>query len=151
VAAITGAFLAGLGLSRGPQTDTLRRGSHVLAYAFFVPIFLVSISLRADVGDLTAAGVVWMLAWIVVAVINKVLGAGGGGRLGGLFSGESSRLGIGMTSRGEVGLIVANVGLSMALISTEIFTSTVMVVLATTLLAPPLLKWARRRKEAAHA
>ena len=92
-----------------------------------------------------------MLAWIVVAVINKLLGAGGGARLGGLFSGESSRLGIGMTSRGEVGLIVANVGLSMALISTEIFTSTVMVVLATTQLAPPLLKWARRRKEAAHA
>ncbi len=56
-----------------------------------------------------------------------------------------------MISRGEVGLIVANVGLSMALISPEVFTEVVLVVLATTLLAPPLLKLSYRRKEAPDA
>jgi len=151
VAAITGAFLAGLGLSRSVQADTIRRGTHVLAYAFFVPIFLVSIGLRADVGELTTAATILILALIAVAVVSKVLGAGAGARLGGLKAGESLRLGIGMISRGEVGLIVANVGLTMALISTELFTDIVLVVLASTLLAPPLLKLAYRRREVKHA
>jgi len=151
LAAITGAFLAGLGMSRSAQNDTIRRGTHVLAYSFFVPIFLVSIGLRADVGELTTAGAVLILSLIAVAVISKVLGAGAGARLGGLTRNESLRLGVGMISRGEVGLIIADVGLTMALISTELFTDIVLVVLASTLLAPPLLKLAYRRKEASHA
>ena len=151
VAAITGAFLAGLGLSRSALADTIRRGTHVLAYAFFVPIFLVSIGLRADVGELTTPAAILILALIAVAVISKVLGAGVGARLGGLTGNESLRLGVGMISRGEVGLIVANVGLTLALISTELFTDIVLVVLASTLLAPPLLKLSYRRKEAPHA
>ena len=151
IAAITGAFLAGIGMSRGSQSEAIRRGTHVLAYAFFVPIFLVSIGLQADVGELTPAAVALILALILAAVVSKVLGAGVGARLGGLTWVESLRLGIGMISRGEVGLIVANVGLSMALISPEVFTEVVLVVLATTLLAPPLLKLAYRRKEVSHA
>jgi len=151
LAAITGAFLAGLGMSRSAQNDTIRRGTHVLAYSFFVPIFLVSIGLRADVGELTTAGAVLILSLIAVAVISKVFGAGAGARLGGLTRNESLRLGVGMISRGEVGLIIADVGLTMALISTELFTDIVLVVLASTLLAPPLLKLAYRRKEASHA
>jgi len=151
LAAITGAFLAGLGMSRSAQNDTIRRGTHVLAYSFFVPIFLVSIGLRAEVGELTTAGAVLILSLIAVAVISKVLGAGAGARLGGLTRNESLRLGVGMISRGEVGLIIADVGLTMALISTELFTDIVLVVLASTLLAPPLLKLAYRRKEASHA
>jgi Kef-type K+ transport system membrane component KefB len=151
IAAITGAFLAGVGMSRSPQNDAIRRGTHVLAYAFFVPIFLVSIGLRADVGELTTAAAILILALTAVAVISKVLGAGAGARLGGLTGNESLRLGVGMISRGEVGLIVANVGLTLALISTELFTDIVLVVLATTLLAPPLLKLTYRRKEATDA
>lgn len=92
-----------------------------------------------------------ILSLIAVAVISKVVGAGAGARLGGLTGTESVRLGIGMISRGEVGLIVADVGLTMALISTELFTDIVLVVLAGTLLAPPLLKLAHRRKDAPHA
>jgi len=103
------------------------------------------------VGELTTAATALILALILAAVISKVLGAGAGARLGGLTWVESLRLGIGMISRGEVGLIVANVGLSMALISQDLFTEIVLVVLATTLLAPPLLKMAYRRKEASHA
>jgi Kef-type K+ transport system membrane component KefB len=151
IAAITGAFLAGVGMSRGSQSESIRRGTHVLAYAFFVPIFLVSIGLQADVGALTPASASLILALILAAVVSKVFGAGAGARIGGLTWGESLRLGVGMISRGEVGLIVANVGLSMALISPEGFTEVVLVVLATTLLAPPLLKQAYRRQEASHA
>jgi len=151
IAAITGAFLAGVGMSRSPQNDAIRRGTHVLAYAFFVPIFLVSIGLQADTGGLTPTSVVLITALILAAVVSKVLGAGVGARLGGLTNQESLRLGVGMISRGEVGLIVANVGLSMALISPEVFTEVVLVVLATTLLAPPLLKLTYRRKEATDA
>jgi Kef-type K+ transport system membrane component KefB len=149
VAAITGAFIAGLGFSRSSDQEAIRRGMHVLAYSFFVPIFLVSIGLQANLRLLGSAAVVLVVILTAVAVVSKLIGAGVGAKMGGMSTIESFRIGAGMVSRGEVGLIIANVGLPLALITTEVFTGLVMVVLLSTLLAPPLLKLSfRGRKEA---
>jgi Kef-type K+ transport system membrane component KefB len=142
LASITGAFLAGLMLGRTRHRREIERGMHTLSYAFFVPLFLVSIGLQADARSLGGAGLAFAGVLAVVAVASKVIGCGLGARLAGMRWPESLRIGVGMVSRGEVGLIVATVGLQRGLIDTAIFAAIVLVVLASTMATPLLLRWA---------
>ncbi|MER3543088.1 MAG: hypothetical protein C4311_00430 [Chloroflexota bacterium] len=140
VAAITGAFIAGLGFGRSALREEIERGVHTLAYALFVPVFFVSIGLEANARALTINLVAFTLVVCLVAVISKLVGAGLGARLAGFAADEALRVGVGMVSRGEVGLIVATVGLDQGLVTPEIFTATVVMVLFTTLVTTPLLR-----------
>lgn len=151
VAAITGAFLAGLGLSSSHLRDDLERGLHRLAYSLFVPLFLVDIGLQANLRALPRDALLLGASLIVVAVISKVAGSGLGAFLGGFDLRRSFRMGLGMISRGEVGLIVAGVGASEGLLPPELFSLMVMMVLVTTLITPPLLRWSFAREEASDA
>jgi len=81
-----------------------------------------------------------MLVISVLAIIGKLLGAGGGAKLAHYSWRESIQLGIGMVSRGEVGLIVAKVGLDQGLVTPSIFSAIVGMVLVTTLVTPPMLR-----------
>ena len=139
IAAITGAFLAGLFLGRTPQRERMIGGISTIAYALFVPVFFANIGLQTNVRNLSG-GLLWMtLAIIVVAVVSKLLGCGLGARIGGMSPRESLQLGAGMVSRGEVGLIVATLGLTHNLIDQKIFSMTVITVIVVTLIAPILL------------
>jgi Kef-type K+ transport system membrane component KefB len=140
VAAITGAFLAGLLFTRTPLRLRIETGMHTLAYGWLVPIFFVSIGLEVNARALGVGGLPFALLIVGVAVVSKVLGGGLGARLGGFSKSEALRLGVGMTSRGEVGLIVASVGLGAGLIGPDVFASVVLMVLATTLLTPIMLR-----------
>lgn len=151
VAAITGAFLAGVGLGPSHLKDEIERGLHRIAYAFFVPLFLVDIGLQANVRQLGGVTTAFVIAVIVIAVVSKVLGSGLGALLGGFSRGESFRMGLGMISRGEVGLIVAGVGVNEGLLDADLFALVVLMVLVTTLITPPLLRWAFARKEVTDA
>ncbi len=147
VAAITGAFIAGLALSASGEKSRIDQGIHTLNYAFFVPLFMVSIGLTADARALSSSEVGFAVTLCLVAVVSKMIGAGLGAKGGGTSWLESLRIGAGMVSRGEVGLIVAGVGVSNGIIGAEVFTVTVIMVLVTTLLTPPLLRWTFRIKE----
>ncbi len=151
VAAITGAFVVGLAFARSPLRQEVEHSFSALTYGFFVPLFFVSIGLQANVRALSGAGLVFGLVLVAVAMVSKVLGGGLGAWWGGLKRGESLRLGLGMISRGEVGLIVASVGLAEGLIDSAGFAVIVLVVLVTTLATPLLLRWAyaRERQQAA--
>jgi Kef-type K+ transport system membrane component KefB len=140
VAAITGAFLVGLFLARTPFKEGIEEGVSAMAYAFFVPIFFVNIGLEVDLLAITGSG--WILAIVItiVAVISKILGSGGGAKLAGFTNRESLQLGIGMVSRGEVGLIVASFALSERLISSANFSIVVFMVIVATVITPPLLR-----------
>ncbi|MCC7358269.1 MAG: cation:proton antiporter [Anaerolineales bacterium] len=151
VAAITGAFLAGLAFARSPLRPEVEHSFSALTYGFFVPLFFVSIGLEANVRALSGAGLLFGGVLIAVAVVSKIVGSGLGAWWGGLKRGEALRLGLGMISRGEVGLIVASVGLSQGLIDHGVFAEIVLVVLATTLVTPLLLRWAYRREQRAAA
>jgi len=140
MAAITGAFLAGLLFARSPSKDRIEAGMSSLAFSIFVPIFFVNVGLVANIRLLTGDNLWLVLGMILVAIISKVLGSGIGARLAGLTNLESLQLGAGMTSRGEVGLIVANVGIVEGLIGPDIFATVVGVVIATTLLTPAMLR-----------
>lgn len=141
VAAITGAFLAGVFFGRTNFREQIERSMHTITYAFFVPIFLVSIGLRANVWDIDSTGALFLVALILVAVISKIVGSGLGARLGGFDNLGAFRVGIGMVSRGEVGLIITTIGLNVGLVTAQEYSQVVIMVLATTLVTPLLLRW----------
>ncbi len=140
MAAITGAFLAGLIFARSPLKSRIETGISTMAYSFFVPVFFVNVGLAANARLLTGESLWLLLAMSGVAVISKMLGSGLGARLAGFTNLESLQLGAGMVSRGEVGLIVASVGIAEGLISADIFSVIVGVVIVTTLLTPAMLR-----------
>ena len=140
MAAITGAFLAGLWFGRTSEKDRIHSGIATIAYGVFVPVFFIDIGLSANVRELNGEGVLLMLVLVVVAVISKVLGSGSGALLGGLVRREALQLGVGMISRGEVGLIIAAVGIEQGLITQTVFSAIVGVVILTTVITPILLK-----------
>jgi len=141
LAAITGAFIAGVGLGRSHLRDKIESKMRVITYGFLVPIFFVSIGLEANLRAITGPLLPFLIVLFIVAVLSKVIGAGLGARLAGLNNAAALRVGTGMISRGEVGLIVAGIGVREGIISQEVFTVVVVLVLLTTLVTPLLLRY----------
>ncbi|GAB4496174.1 MAG: cation:proton antiporter [Anaerolineales bacterium] len=148
MAAITGAFVAGLMLSRTPEKERIEAGAHALAYGLFVPIFFVNIGLSIDLHKFQVGSLPFTVVVIIAAIIGKWLGSGLGAKLGGLMTSESIRLGAGMISRGEVGLIVASVGMQNGLITGVESSAIVVMILITTLITPPILRGLFGREKA---
>jgi Kef-type K+ transport system membrane component KefB len=140
MAAITGAFLAGLFLGRTSLRDEMEEGISVLAYAFFVPIFFVDIGLEVNLRAISGSAWWFAAVFTVIAIISKIAGSGLGAKMGGFTNREAFQLGIGMVSRGEVGLIVAAFALSSGLITQEHFSIAVFMVIIATLVTPPMLR-----------
>ena len=139
MAAITGAFLAGLMFGRTPEKERIERGIHALSYSLFVPVFFVSIGLGVNLREVEPSAL-WLLATIlVIGVFGKLLGAGLGARLGGFSFRESVQLGAGMISRGEVGLIVASIGVQQGYVQPSILSAVIGMIIITTLITPPTL------------
>jgi len=150
VAAITGAFIAGVGLSRTRThlRDTIATAVRALSYSFLVPIFFVNVGLHSDLTEIGLDLLPLAALLLVVAVISKVIGSGAGARLGGFDRGEAFRVGVCMISRGEVGLIIAAVGLANGLLSDELFEPVFLVLLLTTVITPPLVRLVFRERAA---
>ena len=143
IAAITGAFIAGVCIRRARHNvvERIERGLHNISYAFVVPLFFVSIGLRANLQLLTADLLPFALVILALAIATKIIGAGGATRLAGFDNTSALRVGLGMISRGEVGLIIASIGVSYGILNAEVFTVVVFVVLVTTIITPPLVRW----------
>lgn len=142
VAAIIGAFMAGMALS-----ETVTHRVHDLTQGvteLLVPFFLVGIGLNFDLKAFASASTVWLaLAVLAIAILSKFVGCAAGAlKLGWA---DARRVGIGMIPRGEVGMVVAQLGLSLGVIEQNIYAVVVFMSVATTLVAPPLLKLAFRR------
>ncbi len=144
VAAITGAFIAGVGLSRTPHhvKHQIEDATNALAYAFLVPIFFVSVGLQTDLSRFPLDALPFAIIILVLAVVSKVVGCGLGARLGGFNQQESFRLGVCMISRGEVGLIIASLGVSSGVLKLDqpLFASLFLVILLTTVVTPPMVR-----------
>jgi Kef-type K+ transport system membrane component KefB len=140
MAAITGTFIAGLMLGRTPEKNRFEIGMHAITYGLFAPIFFVNIGLTINLRQLQLSAAWLLLAVILFSVAGKVFGAGLGAYLAGFSKRESLQLGLGMVSRGEVGLIVASLGVKQGFMNSEEFSAMVGMVLVTTLLTPPLLR-----------
>ncbi len=149
IAPITGAFLVGLFLARTPFKEDIEEGLSALAYSFFVPIFFVNIGLEVDLTAITGSGWIFAIVLTVVAVLTKIIGSGGGAKLAGLTNLESLQVGIGMVSRGEVGLIVAALALAEGFIGSANFSISVFMIIIATLLTPPMLRASFSKRDVA--
>lgn len=144
VAAITGAFIAGVGFSRSKDDirHEIEHATSNIAYAFLVPIFFVDVGLQTDLSTfpLTALPLAGLL--LLIGLISKVGGCGLGARLGGFTNHESLQLGVCMISRGEVGLIIAALGLTAGVFRADqpLFASLFLVILLTTVVTPILVR-----------
>ncbi|HZC33039.1 MAG TPA: cation:proton antiporter, partial [Candidatus Bathyarchaeia archaeon] len=135
LAGITGAYVAGLGLSGSPLADRLKDGLLRAGEALCVPVFFASIGLAADLRTIPPV-LPFALALLAVACLGKLVGSGIGARLGGLDGSESVLVGIGMIGRGEVALVAATLGLQSGAIDAGVYAAVVLLALATTLIAP---------------
>lgn len=140
VADITGAYLLGLFIStheiKAEVSDKIMRPS----YLFFSPIFFASVGLKVELDGLTGSMLLFSILLLIVAILTKIIGCGLGARICGFTKRESFQVGVGMISRGEVALIVAQKGNAMGLMSAALFPAVVLVVIATTIITPVLLK-----------
>jgi Kef-type K+ transport system membrane component KefB len=141
VAAIIGAFLAGLAFSE-TATKRVQDLAHGIT-ELLVPFFLAHIGLQLNLADFANKRVIWLsIVLLILAVITKLVGCGIGAiRLG---RSDALRIGLGMMPRGEVGMIVAQIGLQMGIIEQSVYATIVFMAVGTTMLAPPLLNWAFR-------
>jgi Kef-type K+ transport system membrane component KefB len=140
VAPITGAYLAGVLVTQAGFREDVEHRMREFVYAILVPIFFISIGLQTNVrllhvGDLPLAAVI-----VAVAVFGKILGCGAGALLGGFTRAQAYRVGVGMVSRGEVGLIIATIGMQSGLLTQRLFAVMVIMVVVTTILTPLLLR-----------
>jgi len=140
VADITGAFLLGLFLSKCRIKSEVARKMSVPSYLFFSPIFFASVGLKVELSGITASLIIFSLILLAVAVLTKILGCGLGTKICGFSGREALQVGVGMVSRGEVALIVAQKGYAMGLLNPALFPPVVIVVIVTTILTPVLLK-----------
>ncbi|MFA5340064.1 MAG: cation:proton antiporter [Candidatus Omnitrophota bacterium] len=145
VAAITGAYICGVMLTRSKYFEKIGHSAKTFAYPLFIPVFLIDIGLRADARELGGSAV-FAIGIILIAIVTKAVGCMAGARATGFSSKESFRVGIGMISRGEVGLIIASYGLTHAIIQKDIFSAMVLMVLITTLITPVLLHFVFPKK-----
>lgn len=140
VADITGAFIAGLTLSPLSKKYYIEDKLDTVSYALLSPIFFASIGLKLVLPKMNPMIILFAVVLTIVAVLSKVIGCGLGCKLFNYSNSESLQVGFGMVSRGEVALIVANKGFSAGLINTTLLAPILIVVIATTILSPILLK-----------
>ncbi|MFL6204598.1 MAG: cation:proton antiporter [Acidimicrobiales bacterium] len=136
LAPIVGAFVAGLALNRADQADRIRRELTPIGH-IFIPVFFLGIGVDADIAAFGRAEVLRDAAiLLVVAVVGKLLSP-----IGAIGApGDKPLIGLGMLPRGEVGLIFATIGLQNGVLGEDLYAALLLVVLATTIATPPLLK-----------
>lgn len=139
VAAIIGAFLAGMALAESTERNPTVHKQMNGVTEFLVPFFLVNIGMQLQLGVFRDSRTIVLTVVItILAVATKLIGCGAGAlHLGWRRAGQ---VGVGMVPRGEVGIVVAQIGLGLAVISDSLFGVVLFMAVATTLIAPPFLK-----------
>ena len=137
VADITG---AGLALSGTKKSEYISKRFDTLSYLLLSPIFFAGIGLKVELPKMNGEIVLFTVLLCVVAALTKVIGCGLGAKICKYTSKESLQIGVGMISRGEVALIVANKGEAVGLMSDKFFAPVIIMVVFTTVVTPVLLK-----------
>jgi Kef-type K+ transport system membrane component KefB len=148
VAAIIGAFLAGMALAEGAEGNHTMHKQMNGVTEFLVPFFLVNIGMQLDLSVFRDMSIVALsLIVTLVAVVTKLIGCGAGAW--GMGPRRAAQVGMGMVPRGEVGIVVAQIGLSVGVVTAGLYGVVLFMAVATTLIAPPFLKWLYSNEPAA--
>lgn len=145
VAAITGAYFAGVVFSMTSFRHKVSHEVNQVATLIFTPIFFVSIGMGVDL-NVVASALGMGLIFISMGVLGKIAGCGLGARLSGFSKESALQIGVGMVPRAEVAIIIANLGVKVGVIGHHGLAAVISMVLATTLITPSLLKWTCRTR-----
>jgi len=139
VAAIIGAFLAGLAFAEASEDQPTMRQQMSGVTEFLVPFFLVNIGMQVRLEVFRDRWVIALALLVtLIAVITKLVACGLGAQ--GLGWRRAGQVGMGMVPRGEVGIVVAQIGLALAVIDQTLYGVVLVMAVATTLIAPPFLR-----------
>ncbi len=140
VADITGAYIAGVILSSLDDSDYISRKMDVNSYMLFGPVFFCSIGLQTNIRDTDMSIILFSIGFVLVGLVSKIVGCSGASMCMGYNMPDSLRVGIGMMTRGEVALIVAQRGLAAGLMKQSYFTAVILLIIVSSILTPILLK-----------
>lgn len=140
IADITGAYVAGIILCNLRDSDYIAEKMDINSYMLFGPVFFASIGLKTRFDGFTVSLLVFSLAFVVVALITKIVGCGLIARLCKNNWRDSLKVGVGMMTRGEVALIVAQKGLAVGLLSPEYFASVILLIICSSVITPIVMK-----------
>lgn len=148
LAAIIGAFLAGMMFADHAWEWDLEHKIEAIT-SFMITFFFVNVGLMVDISSLTDISILGLVAVVIVlAMVTKYIGCGLGARLGDKTIDKSSFsiIGVGMMPRGEVGIIIASIGLNAGVMTGDLYTVVVMMSVLTTIIAPPILSSLFKKK-----
>ncbi|WP_344597500.1 cation:proton antiporter [Actinomadura vinacea] len=147
--AVLGAFVVGIVISGCGGLNRERLAPlQTLVFAVLAPVFFATAGLRMDLTALVRPAVLLAgLGVLAAAILGKFAGAYAGARLSGLGHWEGLALGAGMNARGVIEVIIAMVGLRLGVLGPEMYTIIILVAIVTSLMAPPILRFAMSKVE----
>jgi len=151
IADITGAYVAGLILCNLRDSEYIAEKMDISSYMMFGPVFFASIGLKTEFSGFTPELLVFSLLFLAVALLTKIIGCGLVAKIFRYNMKDSLKVGIGMMTRGEVALIVAQKGLSVGLLDSVYFTSVILLIIVSSILTPILMKLLFRGEKPAEA
>ncbi len=140
VADITGAFAAGLFLSRNPESSYIDRRTDIMSYMIFTPVFFANIGMTVKFNSINTSMILFGACFIIAGLAGKVLGCAGASLLCGYSKKDSFRVGIGMMARAEVALVCAQKGVENGMISSSIMPFILMLIIISSFVTPTFLK-----------
>ena len=140
VADVTGAFVAGIILCNINDAEYIERKMANNSYILFGPVFFAGIGLKTDIHGISGTIVLFSICFVLVALVSKIIGCGLVSRICKYSWRDSLIVGVGMMTRGEVALIVAQKGLSVGLLDPIYFTPVIILIIVSSILTPIFLK-----------
>lgn len=147
IADITGAYVAGIILCSIRDSEYIAEKMDINSYMLFGPVFFASIGLKTDISNLDGSIIVFAVGFVLVALITKIVGCGLMARCCKFNKNDSLKIGIGMMTRGEVALIVAQKGLSVGLMDSVYFTAVILLIIVSSISTPIILKYLYAKDE----
>ncbi len=140
IADITGAYIAGIVLCSMDDASYVERRVDISNYVLFAPVFFASIGLKTDISGLTPQILLFSVCFVIVALITKVIGCGLAAKICRFNWADSLKVGVGMMTRGEVALIVAQKGLDIGVVDPVYFTAVILLIVVSSVATPLVLK-----------
>ncbi len=147
IADITGAYVAGIILCSIRDSNYIANKMDTNSYMLFGPVFFASIGLKTNIDNIDGSILLFSLAFVIVALLSKIIGCGLMARVCRFNFSESLKIGVGMMTRGEVALIVAQKGLSVGLLNSVYFTAVILLIIVSSISTPIILKLLYARDE----
>lgn len=140
IADITGAYVAGIILCSIRDSEYIAEKMDINSYMLFGPVFFASIGLKTNIDNLTSNIILFSIGFVIVALVTKIAGCSLMAKLCRFNTHDSLKIGVGMMTRGEVALIVAQKGLSVGILSPVYFTAVILLIIVSSISTPIILK-----------